>query len=65
MVLRYTVIDPTKNITLLVTTPVQRNLQVQKCRNSICSVWKNTQVAFHASDARKRNIKENAYAKTA
>ena len=29
MVLRYTVIDPTKNITLLVTTPVQRNLQAQ------------------------------------
>ncbi len=29
MVLRYTVIDPTKNITLLVTTPVQRALQSQ------------------------------------
>ena len=29
MVLRYTVIDPTKNITLLVTTPVQRALQPQ------------------------------------
>ena len=29
MVLRYTVIDPTKNITLLVTTPVQRALQAQ------------------------------------
>ena len=29
MVLRYTVIDPTKNITLLVTTPVQRELQPQ------------------------------------
>ncbi len=29
MVLRYTVIDPTKNITLLVTTPVQRSLQAQ------------------------------------
>ena len=29
MVLRYTVIDPTKNITLLVTTPVRRELQPQ------------------------------------
>ena len=29
MVLHYTVIDPTKNITLLVTTPVQRTLQAQ------------------------------------
>ena len=29
MVLRYTVIDPTKNITLLVTTPVPRALQTQ------------------------------------
>ena len=29
MVLHYTVIDPTKNITLLVTTPVQRELQSQ------------------------------------
>ena len=29
MVLHYTVIDPTKNITLLVTTPVQRALQAQ------------------------------------
>ena len=29
MVLHYTVIDPTKNITLLVTTPVQRALQPQ------------------------------------
>ena len=29
MVLRYTTVDPTKNITLLVTTPVQRELQSQ------------------------------------
>ena len=29
MLLRYTVVDPTKNITLLVTTPVQRELQAQ------------------------------------
>ena len=29
MILHYTVIDPTKNITLLVTTPVQRSLQAQ------------------------------------
>ena len=29
MLVRYTTVDPTKNITLLVTTPVQRNLQAQ------------------------------------
>ena len=29
MLLRYTPVDPTKNITLLVTTPVARELQAQ------------------------------------
>mgnify|MGYP006969175551 CR=1 FL=1 len=34
MVLRYTVVDPTKNITLLVTTPVPRSLQPQTAFHS-------------------------------
>ena len=53
MELRYTVIDPTKNITLLVTTPVPRDVQPRVAAELLRRERDAEQVGFGGPGCRK------------